>query len=146
MKGNKTVLQGLQSARSQEIGEKGRLVTLQLGKSTDRCQETGEWNNHKTLLLDEYPAIARRVQRQATPNRAQEQERARTKKKKNKEQKLLAFYVKLQEAEARLGQDEEPSVQNTILDEKLRQLAENDFDYNIFLDNPVMEAGKKMHK
>jgi hypothetical protein len=28
----------------------------------------------------------------------------------------------------------------------LRRLAKNDFDYNIFLDNPIMEAGKKMHK
>jgi hypothetical protein len=28
----------------------------------------------------------------------------------------------------------------------LRRLSENDFDYNIFLDNLVMEAGKKMHK
>jgi hypothetical protein len=89
---------------------------------------------------------ARRVQRQATPNRAQEQERARTKRKENEERKLLAFYAKLQEAEARLGQDEEPSVQSMIHDEKLRRLAENDFDFNIFLDNPVMEAGKKMHK
>jgi hypothetical protein len=33
-----------------------------------------------------------------------------------------------------------------IHDEKLCRLAKNDFDNNIFLDNPVMEAGKKMHK
>jgi hypothetical protein len=89
---------------------------------------------------------ARRVQRQATPNRAQEQQRARTKRKENEEKKLLAFYAKLQEAEARLGQDKESSVQSTIHDEKLRRLAENDFDFDIFLDNPVMEAVKKMHQ
>jgi hypothetical protein len=90
--------------------------------------------------------LARAAVRQISGNRAQEQERARTKRKKNEERKLLAFYAKLHEAEARLGQEEEPSVQSTIQDEKLRRLAENDFDYNIFLDNPVMEAGKKMHK
>jgi hypothetical protein len=70
---------------------------------------------------------ARGVQRQATPNRAQEQERARTKRKENKEKKLLSFYAKLQEAEARLGQDEEPSVQSTIHNKKSRRLAENEF-------------------
>jgi hypothetical protein len=89
---------------------------------------------------------ARRVQHQATPNRAQEQERARIKRKENEEKKLLAFYAKLQEAEARLGQDEEPSVQSIIHKEKLSQLAENDFNFDIFLDNPIMAAGKKMHK
>jgi hypothetical protein len=28
----------------------------------------------------------------------------------------------------------------------LRRLAENNFDFDIFLDNPIMAAGKKMHK
>jgi hypothetical protein len=72
--------------------------------------------------------------------------RARIKRRENEEKKLLAFYAKLQEAEARLGQDEEPSVQSTIPDEKLLRLAENDFDFDIFLYNPVMEAVKKMHQ
>jgi hypothetical protein len=28
----------------------------------------------------------------------------------------------------------------------LLRLAENNFDYSIFIDNPIMEAGKKMHQ
>jgi hypothetical protein len=49
----------------------------------------------------------------------------------------------LKEAETRLGQDEEPSVQSTIHDEKLRRLDEKDFDFNIFLDNPYYGSWQK---
>jgi hypothetical protein len=103
------------------------------------CQNSGNRRVEQACVTP-----ARRVQRQATANRAQEQERARTKRRENKERKLLAFYAKLQEAEARLGQDEEPSVQSKIHDKKLCPLAENNFDFDIFLDNPIMAAGKKM--
>jgi hypothetical protein len=77
--------------------------------------------------------------RQISQNRKEEQERSRTKRKENEEKKLLAVYAKMQKAEARLGQDEEPSVQSTIHDEKLHRLAESNFDYNIFIDKELKE-------
>jgi hypothetical protein len=142
--GNRREEQARDTAARQVLREvSGNRRVEQARDTAARHVQRQESGNRRVEQACDTPA--RRVQRQATANRAQEQERARTKRRENKERKLLAFHAKLQEAEARLGQDELPSVQSTIQDKKLRRLAENDFDYNIFIDNPIMEAGKKMH-